>query len=146
MAHKKYVAFVSDTNACRSIIAEAYMKRHGREYFESLSFAIKPNRVHYLVREVLESRGFNMNFYFSKAYEVIQNQPIDILILLNEDLREKLPTGNRKFEVIAWNFEDPTRKNLDENTMRTEIEKLCDQLEHQVQEFIRQNKMVAVSD
>jgi len=145
MAHKKYVAFVSEVNACRSIIAEAYMKRHGISHFESHSFAIKPNRIHYLVREVLESRGFNLNHYFSKAYEVIQNQPIDILVLMSEDLKDNLPVGDRQLEIITWNFEDPTRKALSESEMRAEIEKLCDQIEQQVKQFVEQHKVAPVT-
>lgn len=136
MDRKKYIVFVSETNACRSILAEAFMKRHGKGRFESLSFGISASRVHYLVREYLEAQGFNMNYYFSKVYDVIENQPMDLMVVMHPDITPRLPLPEGKIEKIEWNFEDPTTKNLEEPALRKEIEKLAVEIEKKVKDLI----------
>ncbi|RMG62036.1 MAG: hypothetical protein D6715_12650 [Calditrichaeota bacterium] len=135
---RKNVAFFSERNVCRSIIAEAYLRRLGRPYFNAHSFGIRPDRVHYLVREVLESRGFNLNYFFSKYYEVIENQKFDIIVLMHPSLEEKLPEIPYPYEKLVWEFEDPTARQLDRETMRREIEALCDAVESRVKAFVDQ--------
>ncbi len=135
---RKNVAFFSERNVCRSIIAEAYLRRLGRPYFNAHSFGLQPDRVHYLVREVLESRGFNLNYFFSKYFEVIENQTFDIIVLMHPSLEEKLPAIPYAFEKLVWEFEDPTRRPLDREAMRQEIETLCDRIEASVKALLNQ--------
>ena len=143
MARKKMVAFVSQRNACRSIIAEAYAKRLGQETFECFSFGLESDRVHYLVQEVLQSRGFRMTYYFSKRYEVVERQPLDLIILLHPSLKEKLPGIPYPHEVISWEFEDPTLQEGSEEEMKRAIEKLCDAIEQKVKDLVATEQKVA---
>ncbi len=143
MSKRKLVAFMSDRNMCRSLIAEAYLKRHGRDAFEAISFGIKPNRIHYLVHEVLTERGFNLNYYFSKRYEVIERQPFEILVLMHPSLKEKVPQISRQVESEVWEFEDPTVKDIPEAEMKKEIEKLADAIEAKVKAFIEKHRAAA---
>jgi len=80
MARKKMVFLVSEKNSCRSIIAQAYLLKHGFDHFDCQSFGLKPDRIHYLVQEVLQERGFNSTFYFSKGFDMVKHQPVDIVI------------------------------------------------------------------
>ena len=144
MGARKMVAFFSERNMVRSIIAEAYMKRHGQEFFDSISFGIRPNRIHYLVYDVLKSRGFNLNYYFSKRYEVVERQPVDMVIIMHPDLEEKLPPLPNSVEKIIWNFDDPTVNSSNEEEMRKAIHALCDAIEKKVKEFIETHKNVVV--
>ncbi len=143
MSKRKMVAFVSDRNMCRSLIAEAYLKRHGRDAFEAISFGMTPNRIHYLVREVLSERGFNLNYYFSKRYEVVERQPVEIVVVMHPSLKEKLPRIPYDYHLEVWDFEDPTIKELPEAEMKKEIEQLADAIEAEVKAFIQKHRAVA---
>ena len=143
MSKRKMVAFVSDRNMCRSLIAEAYLKRHGRDEFEAISFGLQPNRIHYLVHEVLSERGFNLNYYFSKRYEVVERQPFEILVAMHPSLQDKLPQIPYEYHLEVWNFEDPTLKDLPEAEMKKEIEQLADAIEAEVKNFIQKHRAVA---
>jgi len=140
MTRRKSVAFVSEKNSCRSIIAQAYLFKLGNEHFEGNSFGLEPNRVHYLVREVLEEKGFNMNFYFSKAFEVIQNQKFDIVVTMHPTVTEKLPELPYQYELVEWDFIDPTVKDISETDMKMEIEDLCSAIESSVEKFVEKFK------
>ncbi len=143
MSKRKMVAFVSERNMCRSLIAEAYLKRHGRDAFEAISFGLKPNRIHYLVHEVLSERGFNLNYYFSKRYEVVERQPIDILVVMHPDVKSQLPTISGNFLEEVWEFEDPTQQDLPEAEMKQAIEQLADAIEEKVKSFIAAHQTAA---
>ncbi|NOX37064.1 MAG: hypothetical protein GXO78_05950 [Calditrichaeota bacterium] len=143
MAKKKVVAFVSQRNVCRSIIAEAYAKRLGQEVIECFSFGLEPDRVHYLVQEVLAQRGFNLTYYFSKRYEVVERQPFDILVLMHPSLKEQLPQIGYPHEEIVWEFEDPMQQDIPEAEKRKAIEQLCDAIEQKVKELVASQQQVA---
>ncbi len=136
MAARKKVCFVSQRNACRSIIAQAYLLKHGFEYFDVQSFGLEPNRIHYLVYEVLEPKGFDLNFYFSKAYEVVERQKFDILVSMSPEVTANLPAIPYEYELVEWNYDDPTRNKMPEEDLKKEIEQLCERIESDVKSFI----------
>ncbi|MEJ2636909.1 MAG: hypothetical protein P8184_16670 [Calditrichia bacterium] len=136
MAGKKRIVFVSDKNSCRSIIAQAHALHLGFDKVDAQSFGLEPNRVHYLVAEVLREKGIDMNFFFSKAWEVVEHQRFDIFVAMNPSVKEELPAISYDYQVIEWNFEDPTRKQISEEEMKKEIEKLSGEIEQRVKELI----------
>ncbi|RMH80238.1 MAG: hypothetical protein D6681_18650 [Calditrichaeota bacterium] len=137
---RKGVCFVSDRNTCRSLIAEVYLRKLGREYFEVHSFGLEADRMHYLVREVLEERGLNPNYSFSKKYEVIKNQRFDIFVLMHPSLQEKLPRIPYEYRLEVWNFEPVALDQGDEQKVKETLHELCDQIEKRVKEFIENFK------
>ncbi len=143
MTTRKSVCFVSEENTCRSIIAEVYLRKHGRQYFEVQSFGLYPNRVHYLVKRVLSNRGVNPNYSFSKAYEVIENQRFDFFILMHPDLKERMPEIAYEHQLIIWEFEKIDLESIEaEAEAEKLLNQLSDEIEKQVLAFIAQYKPV----
>lgn len=140
MSSKKMVFFVSEKNSCRSIIAQAYLLKHGFEYFDSQSFGLNPDRIHYLVLEVMQERNFNMNFYFSKGYDMVKHQKADFLIVMHPALNDRLPHFPVNCKRLEWNYDDPTAKELSESDIKEEIKNLADAIEKSVQKFIQDYK------
>jgi len=140
MASRKMVAFFSERNMVRSIIAEAYLRHHGQGVLECISFGIRPNRIHYLVYDILKSKGFSLNYSFSKRYEVVERQPIDILVVMHPDLESKIPNIPYNFQKIVWSFEDPTVKRLPEEELRKLLDELCRSIEKKVVELVKTYK------
>jgi protein-tyrosine-phosphatase len=140
MDRKKMVFFVSEKNSCRSIIAQACLLKQGFDYFDCQSFGLKPDRIHYLVLEVLQERDFNPTFYFSKGLEMVKHQPVDILISMHPSLQVNLSPHQTEYKFIQWNFEDPTTFKLSDSEIKEKIVNLADSLEHAVLKFIQENK------
>lgn len=131
---------MSEKNSCRSIIAQAYLMKYGFEYFESQSFGLNPERIHYLVLEVMQERNFNMTFYFSKGYDMVKRQKADFLIVMHPALNDRLPPFPPDCKKLEWNYEDPTSKKLSELALKEEIKNLADSIEKSVQKFIEDYK------
>ncbi len=140
MARRKAVVFVSEKNSCRSIIAQAYLFKLGNGHFDGQSFGLQPDRIHYLVRQILEEKEFDMNFYFSKAYQVVRNQKFDVVVTMHPTVTEKLPDLPYEYELVEWDFVDPTRKDIPEADMRMEIEDLCVAIESSMEKFVEKYK------
>lgn len=140
MERRKKVCFVSNDNTCRSIIAELYLRNSGKQYFEVQSFGLTADRVHHLVRKVMSDRDINPNYSFSKVFEVIENQRFDIIVLMHQDLKEKLPKMPYDYELVTWNFEPVNFQASDEDQITKEIETLSDWIEKQVKSFIEKYK------
>ncbi len=137
MAGKKRIAFVSERNVCRSQIAQACAQKLTQDRMDIQSFGVKPDRIHYLVKEVLDEKGHNTTFLFSKAYEVVERQQFDILVFMHAGLKEQLPDIPYEYTSIEWDFEDPTLRNVPEEDMKKDIEKLYQAIENKVSEFIK---------
>jgi protein-tyrosine-phosphatase len=140
MARKKMVLFVSEKNSCRSIIAQAYLLKHGFDYFDSQSFGLRPDRIHYLALEVLQEQNFNTTFYFSKGYDMIKHQPVDILVSLHPALKSNLPPITAGYQFVQWTFEDPTSEQLLESKVKEKIVTLTNSIEKAVLKFIQEYK------
>lgn len=140
MERRKKVCFVSDKNTCRSIIAEVYLRKHGRDRFEVQSFGLSADRVHYLVQQALIKRDLNPNYSFSKVYDVIENQKFDYIVLMHPSLKDKLPRINYDYQLITWNFEPLHFQGRDEEAISKDIDHLCTQIESAVKTFLEKNR------
>ncbi|MCK6623232.1 MAG: hypothetical protein HUU32_18940 [Calditrichaceae bacterium] len=139
MERRKKVCFVSDQNTCRSIIAEVYLRNHGRDRFEVQSFGLSADRVHFLVQQALTKREINPNYSFSKVYDVIENQKFDYVVLLHPSLKDKLPRINYDYQLLTWNFDPLLLNGRDEEAISQDIARLCDQIEARVKTFVKEN-------
>ncbi len=136
MAEKKQIAFVSERNVCRSLIAQACAQTYTKDAMNIHSFGFKPDRIHYLVKQVLDEKGHNTTFLFSKAYEVVERQKFDLIVLMNSDIKENLPDIPYSYELIEWNFEDPTLRQIPEEDMKKDIEKLYQAIDKEVRKLM----------
>lgn len=137
MSGKKSIAFVSEKNACRSIIAQAYGLKLSGDNLDVNSFGLHPDRVHYLVKEVLQEKGFDMTFFFSKAYEVVERQKFDVIVSMHPAISSRLPRIPYEYQLVEWNYEDPTTQQIPEEDLKKEIEELCQSIERDVRQLLK---------
>jgi protein-tyrosine-phosphatase len=140
MERRRKICFVSKDNTCRSIIAELHLRNLGRQFFEVQSFGLTADRVHHSVQNVMLGRDINPNYSFSKVFEVIENQRFDIIVLMHQDLKEKLPEIPYDYELLTWDFDPVDFRGSDEDQITEEIETLSDRVEKQVKSFIEKYK------
>lgn len=133
---KKQIAFVSDRNSCRSIIASALALKMTDEKMNIQSFGIRPDRVNYMVQEVMAEKGYNMTFFFSKDFEVVARQKFDIIVAMDSEVAEQLPKIPFYYQLVKWQYEDPTREGLSEEELKAKVIALYDALEKEVRQFI----------
>ncbi|RMF60269.1 MAG: hypothetical protein D6748_04515 [Calditrichaeota bacterium] len=145
MDSRKAVCFVSEENICRSIIAEVYLRKLAKQYFEVQSFGFSPDRVHFLVSKVLKDRGLRPDYSFSKSYDVISRQRFDYFVLMEPGLKDKMPAIPYEHEMVVWDVEKLDLDAFeDENEAIQALNELCDKIESKVKEFVTKYKPTGV--
>jgi arsenate reductase (thioredoxin) len=102
------VLFVCVENSCRSQIAEAFARLHGREIVEAYSAGSRPSgRVHPAAVAAMGEIGYDLNAHTSKSLADLAGIEFDLAITMG--CGDECPiTQAREFE--DWKIPDP--KNL----------------------------------
>jgi protein-tyrosine-phosphatase len=130
------VLFVSTSNASRSILAEAILRRAGTDRFAALSAGIEPTSVHPLTRRVLDGAGFDHDWATSKDVQGLVGEPFDYVITLCDDARLVCPVFPGADQSIHWGYRDPASVAGDEATQIAAFERVFTELAERIRQFV----------
>jgi arsenate reductase len=130
------VLFVSTSNASRSILAEAMLRRAGGVRFEAASAGIDPTDVHPLTRRVLETAGFDHGWAVSTAVSAIVGEPFDYVITLCDDARLACPVFPGADQALHWGYKDPAGVLGDEAAKLAAYDRVFRDLAERVRQFV----------
>ena len=108
------VLFVSTSNASRSILAEALLRRVGGERFVAASAGIAPMAVHPLTIHVLRQSGFDIDWASSDPIDAYLGQPFDYVVTVCDDARLACPVFPGADQSLHWGYGDPASVEGDE--------------------------------
>ena len=130
----KKVLFVCVENAGRSQMAEAFVRKYGKDVFTASSAANKPaGKVNSVVVEAMKE----------KDIDISQNKPklIDFQMANNSDLIVTMGCNDQGIcpgpffkPTVDWKLEDPKGKPIEK------VREIRDQIEAQVQDLIRKEQ------
>lgn len=129
------VLFVSTSNASRSILAEAILRRSGRDQFVAASVGIAPTTVHPMTRRVLERAGFGHDWAVAEAVEAYLDQPFDYVITLGNDARLGCPVFPGADPSLHWGYREPSATVGDEAAQLAAFEHVFTDLGVRIRQF-----------
>ena len=130
------VFFVSTSNASRSILAEAVLRRAGGERFEAWSAGIEPTEVHPLTRRVLEAAGFDHDWATSTQVQDLLDTPFDYVITLCDDARLVCPVFPGADQSLHWGYKDPSAVDGEEAAKLAAYDRVFRDLSERVRQFV----------
>ena len=130
------VLFVSTSNASRSILAEALLRRVGGTAFEAFSAGIAPTEVHPLTRVVLEGAGFDHDWAVAKHVNDYAGEPFDYVITLCDDARLVCPVFPGADQSIHWGYLEPANVAGDDAARLAAYERVFTSLGERVRQFV----------
>lgn len=130
------VLFVSTSNASRSILAEAILRRVGVDRFAAASAGIEPTSIHPLTRRVLDGAGFDHDWATSKAVHDLIGEPFDYVITLCDDARLVCPVFPGADQSIHWGYRDPAGVVGDEAAQVAAFERVFTELAERIRQFV----------
>ena len=130
------VLFVSTSNASRSILAEAILRRAGGDRFEVVSAGIEPTEVHPLTRRVLETAGYDHDWATSSAVFDYVGEPFDYVITLCDDARLVCPVFPGADQSLHWGYKDPAGVGGDDQAKTAAFERVFTDLASRIRQFI----------
>jgi arsenate reductase len=130
------VLFVSTSNASRSILAEAILRRAGGDRFEVVSAGTEPTEVHPLTRRVLETAGYEHEWATSSAVSDRVGEPFDYVITLCDDARLVCPVFPGADQSLHWGYKDPAGVAGDNEAKIAAYERVFTDLASRIRQFI----------
>lgn len=101
------VLFLCSGNACRSQMAEAFLRHLGGGRFEVFSAGTDPHEIHPLTYAVMGESGLNLTGHASKSLSRFEGADFDYIITVCDRARDRCPTFPGDSERIHWRFDDP---------------------------------------
>jgi len=129
--------FLCTGNSCRSQIAEAWLRRLGREHFSICSAGLEPHGVNPFTIKVMEETGYDMSDHSSKHIEeFIGKVEFDYLITVCGNADERCPVFPGMGTRLHWPFEDPAAFKGPEEEKITLFRTVRDQIKDKIQAWL----------
>ena len=114
----KNILFVCTGNSARSIIAESLVNNRYNDKFKAYSAGSNPSgEINKYIKHFLNNKGFNLQNYSSKNFNVFVNGEIKIdhvITVCNNANNEVCPIWPKENQIIHWDIEDPVIKLNDD--------------------------------
>ena len=121
----KNILFVCTGNSARSIIAESLVNNRYNDKFKAYSAGSNPSgEINKYIKHFLNNKGFNLQNYSSKNFNVFVNGEIKIdhvITVCNNANNEVCPIWPEKNKIIHWNIEDPISKLINANENEKDV-------------------------
>lgn len=130
------VLFVSTSNAARSILAEAILRRAGGDQFEAYSAGIAPTAIHPLTRRVLEDAGFDHDWAEAKDVDQFVGQDFDYVVTLCDDARLACPAFPGADTSFHWGYPSPASVEGDDAARLAAYQRVFTDLGTRIRQFV----------
>lgn len=108
---KKNILIVCTGNSCRSIMAEALLSHHTKDYLNIFSAGSNPTgKINESCLKILSKHNIDTSFLYSKSLDTFKNKNIDIVITVcNNANNEICPSFLEASRKIHFDVNDPSK-------------------------------------
>ncbi|HUJ74590.1 MAG TPA: metalloregulator ArsR/SmtB family transcription factor [bacterium] len=136
---KRRVLFLCQSNAARSQMAEAWLRKYGGDQFEVFSAGLQQGEIHPFTRQVMAEVGLDLSGHRAKAVtEYLGKALFHYVITLCLEAEEECP---RLFpgvgKILQWPFEDVANAALPDTEKLQKFRAVRDRIEQRVKEWLR---------
>jgi len=133
---KKKVLFLCTGNACRSQMAEGWLKHLGGADFEVYSAGIVAHGKNPRAIAAMKDAGIDISQQKSETLDPVLLGEIDLLITVCGNADESCPTIPATCEKQHWPFDDPAGATGSEAEITAEFYRVRDQIRHKIEGFV----------
>ena len=119
-------------------MAEGLMKHYGMEKYNVFSAGSNPTgKVHPISLEILKSKGINTEGFYSKSWDKLKKNNIDIVITVCDNAAgESCPVFLGKAIKAHWGVPDPAQFVGTKQEIEQEFKRICEILERKIKALI----------
>jgi len=143
---KKRVLFLCTGNACRSQMAEGWLKHLGGDRFEVFSAGIEAHGKNPRAIAVMAEAGVDISKQASEVVDTVVLESLDLLVTVCSHADEHCPIFSIKGKREHWPFDDPAKATGSEAEIMHEFRRVRDQIQARISKFshsagVRQKKL-----
>jgi arsenate reductase len=106
---KRNVLFLCTGNACRSQMAEAFLRYHAGDRFEAFSAGLEPRKIPAMTVSVMKERGVRLEDHRPKSVmEFLGKVPISFLVVMCGNAEARCPVFPGVAHRLFWPIEAPS--------------------------------------
>jgi arsenate reductase len=135
---KPKVLFVCTENACRSQMAEGFLRHHAGDRFEAFSGGAQTGELNPTAVKVMKEVGIDISGHSSKDVGQFLGQNFHYIIRLCDTIREKCPVLPGAIWYLDWSFEDPAAVEGTAAEKLAAFRRIRDQIGEKAVEFVAQ--------
>jgi len=133
---KKKVLFLCTGNACRSQMAEGWLKYLGGERFEVYSAGIVAHGKNPRAIAAMQAAGVDISGQKSEALDPSLLNSIDLLVTVCGHADERCPVVPASCEKQHWPFDDPAKASGTEDEIMAEFYRVRDRIRDRIDLFV----------
>jgi len=133
---KQKILFLCTGNACRSQMAEGWLKQLGGDRFEVYSAGIVAHGKNPRAIAVMQQAGIDISGQKSEQLEPSLLDRIDLLITVCGNADQSCPVVPTSCEKQHWPFDDPAKATGSEEEIMSEFCRVRDQIRDRIALFI----------
>lgn len=136
---RKTVLFLCTGNACRSQMAEGWLRHLASDRYEALSAGTRPQGLHPLAVQVMGEAGVDLSGQRSKAVQEFVEREIDRLITVCGGARESCPVFLGKVGArFHWPLVDPAEASGNQEQVLGVFRRVRDEIRRRVEDYLEQ--------
>ena len=134
---KKRVLFLCTGNACRSQMAEGWLRELGGDCFEAFSAGIEAHGKNPRAIAVMREARVDISGQESKILDPELLNTIDLLVTVCGHADEHCPVVPASCVKQHWPFDDPARATGSEEEIMAEFRRVRDEIRDRIAAFVR---------
>lgn len=131
----KKILVLCTGNACRSQMAEAYLRFFTQGNAEIFSAGLKPHQVHPLAIEVMQEDNIDISFAQSKHSNDFSGEHFDYLLTVCANAHQQRPTDITADHYFSYDIPDP--ESVEAATAAEQLDVFLDVREEIKREMLR---------
>jgi arsenate reductase len=133
---KGRLLFLCTGNACRSQMAEGFLKHLAPDKFEVFSAGINPTQVNPLAIKVMNEVGIDISRQKSKSVKEFLGQQFNYVVTVCDNAKQICPVFPGTYSKMHWNLEDPAEVQGTEEEKLYVFRKVRDEIKGKIKTFI----------
>ncbi|RJP90118.1 MAG: phosphate transport system regulatory protein PhoU [Desulfobacteraceae bacterium] len=104
------ILFLSNYNACRSLMAEIIAEGMDQPRFIFTSAGLSPRPVAESTLKFMKTKGFDLSRVAPRAFHSVPNlEYYDVIIVFSKEAMKAFPPDARKMIILDWTMDDPSQ-------------------------------------
>jgi arsenate reductase len=140
------VLFLCTGNACRSQIAEGWLRHLGGERFEALSAGVEPHGLHPRAVSTMREVGVDISGQRSEDIALYLDAPPDLVVTVCDRAAARCPELPASTPVLHWPFPDPASASGDACAVAREFAAVRDAIRARIEDWLASGADLLASD
>lgn len=133
---KKRVLFLCTGNACRSQMAEGWLKHLAGDKYEVFSAGIEAHGKNPRAITVMQEAGVDISTQASEVVDTAILESLDLLVTVCSHADTHCPAFSIKGKREHWPFDDPAKAQGTEGEVMHEFSRVRDQIRSRIELFL----------